>query len=98
TLIPVNFWNIGRSIEFRNDETNHGRSPRTQFKISNVTLIGNGFAAGTDLGTRRGVRIRTGSFGILQNMVVTQFPNDGVRVEDLSTTELGSTMILGNTR
>ncbi|TZF85574.1 hypothetical protein FW774_00395 (plasmid) [Pedobacter sp. BS3] len=98
TLTPVNFWNQARSIEFRNDDTFYTNTPRTQFNIANITLIGNGYASGVDMGTRRGIRIRTGAFGNVQNLIVTQFANDGVRVEDLSTAELGTTMILGNTR
>lgn len=97
TLVPVNFWNIGRSIEMRNNDNFFLTTPRTTFKISNVTLIGNGFEPGVPNGTRRGVRIRTGSTGILQNMIVTQFPDDGVRVEDLDIAELGESMILDNT-
>jgi hypothetical protein len=61
-----------------------------------VTLIGNGFQEGISNGTRRGVRIRTGATGILQNIINTEFPDDGVRVEDLEIAELGQTMILDN--
>lgn len=98
TLVPRNFWNQARSIEMRNDENNFLNSPRTAFNISNVTLIGNGFQDGADTGTRRGVRIRRGAYGVLQNMIVTQFPNDAVRVEDLDVSELNEAMILDNTR
>ncbi|RZK39784.1 MAG: hypothetical protein EOO90_17575 [Pedobacter sp.] len=98
TLVPINFWNQARSMEFRSDDNFFTRAPRTQFNIANVTVIGNGYAAGTDMGTRRGIRVRTGAFGVLQNMIVTQFANDAVRVEDLNSTEYGTTMQLGNVR
>ena len=96
TLVPVNFWNQARSIEFRNDEAFFLTEPRTEFVVSNVTLIGNGDAEGTENGTRRGVRIRRGAFGIFQNAIVTEFPDDAVRVEDLDVEELGNEMILDN--
>ncbi|WP_218849840.1 hypothetical protein [Winogradskyella vidalii] len=98
TLVPVNYWNQARSIEMRNDEGNFLKEPRTRFQISNVTLIGNGYTDDVDSGTRRGVRIRRGAHGVLQNLAVTEFPNDGVRVEDLDIDELGDTMILDHTR
>lgn len=98
TLIPVNFWNQARSIEMRNDADFFLKQPQTTFKISNATLIGNGYEESGDYGTRRGIRIRRGATGILQNAVVTQFPNDAVRVEDLDIAELGESMILANTR
>ncbi|MCH7411495.1 hypothetical protein MM239_19055 [Belliella sp. DSM 111904] len=97
TLVPVNFWNIARSIEMRNNDGFFETQPRTTFRISNVTLIGNGYEQGVNNGTRRGVRIRTGARGILQNMIVTQFPDDGVRVEDLPVSDFGQQMTLGNT-
>jgi hypothetical protein len=96
TLIPVNFWNLARSIEIRSDETFFLTAPRTEFVISNVTLIGNGDAEGTENGTRRGVRIRRGAFGIFQNAIVTEFPDDAVRMEDLDSEEYGDIMILDN--
>jgi hypothetical protein len=96
TLVPVNFWNIARSLEMRNNDNFFLTTPRTQFSISNVTLIGNGFREGIASGSRRGVRIRTGATGILQNVIVTEFPDDGVRVEDLDIAELGQTMIMDN--
>ena len=97
TLVPVNFWNIARSLEMRNNDGFFETQPRTTFRISNVTLIGNGFQDGVSNGTRRGVRIRTGARGILQNLIVTEFPDDGVRIEDLPLADLGQNMILGNT-
>lgn len=96
TLVPVNFWNQARSIELRSDEPFFLTEPRTEFVISNVTLIGNGDAEGTENGTRRGVRIRRGAFGILQNTIVTEFPDDAVRMEDLDLEEYGDVMILDN--
>lgn len=98
TLVPVNFWNQARSIEMRNDANMFLLTPRTQFKISNVTLIGNGYSEEEQSGTRRGVRIRRGATGVLQNMLVTEFPDEAVRVEDLDLAELNNTMILNNTR
>jgi len=96
TLIPVNYWNQARSIELRNDDTMFERQPQTTFRISNVTLIGNGYEEGTDLGTRRGVRIRRGAQGLLHNAIVTEFPNDAVRVEDLPIESLGVTTVIDN--
>lgn len=98
TLVPVNYWNIARSIEMRNDDSFFLKEPRTTFKIANVTVIGNGYEQNVDNGTRRGIRIRQGATGILQNVITAQFPDDGVRVEDLDIAELGQTMILANTR
>ncbi|WP_227977398.1 hypothetical protein [Capnocytophaga felis] len=88
TLNPINYWNQARSIEFRNDNSMFNKQPRTSFKISNVTLIGNGFG-GIEFGTRRGIRIRRGAEGLFYNSIVTEFPSDGVRVEDLPLETLG---------
>ncbi len=93
-----NFWNIARSIEMRNDGGNFLLEPRTTFTISNVTCIGNGNGSTTDFGTRRGVRFRQGAVGVFQNAIITEFPNDGSRVEDLAPEELGDTMIFDNVR
>ena len=98
TLIPVNYWNIARSVEMRNDDDNFLRSPRTTFTVSNVTCIGNGYETGVDNGTRRGVRFRTGAIGIFQNTIITGFPNDAARVEDLDVEVLGVDMIFDNIR
>lgn len=96
TLVPVNYWNQARSVEFRNDDSFYEKQPRTTFRLSNITLIGNGYADGTDNGTRRGIRVRTGSQGLLHNAVVTEFPGDAVRVEDLPIESLGSTTLIDN--
>lgn len=98
TLLPVNYWNQARAVEMRNDENFFVREPRTQFQLANVTCIGNGFAENVDNGTRRGIRIRRGAVGTLQNALVTQFPDDGVRVEDLDLSELGTLMVMANQR
>lgn len=98
TLVPVNFWNQARSLEFRNDQSNFTLTPRTQFRIANVTLIGNGYEANVNTGTRRGVRIRRGALGNIQNVLVTEFPDDAVRVEDLPISILGSEMVMDNLR
>jgi hypothetical protein len=97
TLVPINFWNQARSIEMRNDENFFLTSPRTQFNISNVTLIGNGNESVQSSGTRRGIRIRRGALGTIQNAIITQFPDEGVRIEDLDLEELGEAMVLANT-
>ncbi|MCH7398039.1 hypothetical protein MM236_08570 [Belliella sp. DSM 107340] len=97
TLVPVNFWNIARSLEMRSNDSFFETEPRTTFRISNVTLIGNGFQQEVNSGSRRGVRIRTGARGTLQNMLVTEFPDDGVRIEDLPVTDFGQQMVLSNT-
>ncbi|TRX51179.1 hypothetical protein FNH22_24610 [Fulvivirga sp. M361] len=98
TILPVNYWNIARSIEMRNDDDNFLREPRTSFTISNVTCIGNGFQEGVDNGTRRGVRFRRGAIGTFQNAIITGFPNDAARVEDLDISVLGVDMIFDNVR
>lgn len=98
TLVPVNFWNIARSIEFRNDDSNYSRAPITQFRLANITLIGNGYEPNTNNGTRRGVRVRTGSRGHIYNMLVTEFPDEGVRVEDLPVELLGNEMNIDHVR
>lgn len=96
TLVPVNYWNQARSIEFRNDESFFEKQPQTTFKVSNVTLIGNGYAGGTDFGTRRGIRIRRGAIGFMHNAIITEFPSDAVRVEDRPVESLGVTTIIDN--
>ena len=96
TLIPVNYWNQARSVEFRNDDSFFDKQPRTTFRVSNVTLIGNGYETSGDFGTRRGLRIRTGSQGFFYNTIVTEFPGDGVRVEDLPVETLGTTTIINH--
>ncbi len=98
TLVPVNYWNIARSVEMRNDADNFLKNPRTTFTISNVTCIGNGYQEGIDTGTRRGVRLRTGAIGSFQNAIITGFPNDAARVEDLDIEVLGVDMIFDNIR
>lgn len=98
TLVPVNFWNIARSIEFRNDDSNYSRAPITQFRLANITLVGNGFEQNVNNGTRRGVRVRTGSRGHIYNMLVTEFPDEGVRVEDLPVDLLGNDMLIDHVR
>ena len=99
TLIPINYWNQARSIEMRNDEVQFALAPRTDFQISNVTLIGNGWEPEGTWGTRRGLRVRRGAIGEIHNAIVTGFPDDAVRVEDLDiATELGTSMILDNAR
>ncbi len=98
TLVPINYWNQARALEMRNDESQFLRTPRTEFQIANVTATGNGFEEGVDNGTRRGVRIRRGAIGVLQNMIVTAFPDDAVRVEDLDIAELGNRMVMANQR
>ncbi|MFJ1473360.1 hypothetical protein ACILE9_03750 [Capnocytophaga cynodegmi] len=95
TLNPVNYWNQARSIEFRNDNSIFDKQPRTTFKVSNVTLIGNG-SGGLEFGTRRGVRIRRGAEGLFHNSIITEFPSDGVRVEDLPLERLGVTTKIDN--
>ena len=64
--------------------------------LSNLTLIGNGYESNQNKGTRRGLRVRRGARGLLYNAIVTEFPNDGVRVEDLPEETLGSSMIIDN--
>lgn len=96
TILPVNYWNQARSIEFRNDDNFFERQPRTTFRLSNITLIGNGFQSGTDNGTRRGIRIRTGSQGFMYNTIVTGFPSDGLRVEDQPLANLGASTIVSH--
>ncbi len=96
TTTPSPFWNIARSVEMRSDADNPLIEPRTNFTIANVTCIGNGNTVGN--GTRRGVRFRTGAFGTFQNAIITEFPNDGARVEDLATEVLGVDMIFENIR
>lgn len=94
TLTPVNYWNQARSIEFRNDASITDKEPRTTFKVSNVTLIGNGNTGNTTDGTRRGLRIREGAIGTLVNAIITGFPDDAVRVEDLPVSDLGNNTVI----
>ncbi|MDO5650068.1 MAG: hypothetical protein Q4G11_05635 [Gallicola sp.] len=96
TILPVNYWNQARSIEFRNDDSFFDKAPRTTFRLSNITLIGNGYQSGINNGTRRGIRVRTGSTGTIQNAIITEFPDDAVRVEDLPTTSYGTSMLISN--
>lgn len=96
TLTPINYWNQARSIEFRNDGSIFDKQPRTTFKLSNITLIGNGYTSNTTDGTRRGIRIRRGAEGLFYNAIVTEFPSDAVRVEDLALETLGVNTIIDN--
>lgn len=96
TLVPVNYWNQARSVEFRNDATLPEKQPRTTFRVSNVTLIGNGSTGNTEDGTRRGVRIRTGAVGFMHNAIITGFPDEAMRVEDLPLSDLGNNTIISH--
>ena len=60
-------------------------------------MIGNG---NTDAdGTKRGIRVRRGAMGIIHNLIVTNYPDDAVRVEDVPDDKLeDGTMVLGNIR
>lgn len=97
TIIPVNFNNIARSVELRNDGNNFLLTPATYTYLSNITMIGNG---NTDLdGTRRGFRARTGAMGKVHNVAITNFPDDGARVEDIPETNIDDgTMTFANVR
>lgn len=97
TIIPVNFNNIARCVELRNDGSNFLLQPATYAKLANITMIGNG---NTDLdGTRRGLRCRTGAMGLLKNIIATNFPDDAVRVEDVPQEQLeNGTMQLAHVR
>ncbi|MFP4089038.1 MAG: hypothetical protein ACLFUB_13095 [Cyclobacteriaceae bacterium] len=97
TIIPVNFNNIARCVELRNDNSDFNLSPRTYGYLSNITMIGNG---NTDLdGTRRGIRIRRGAYAQAHNIIVTNFPGDAVRVEDVPQELLeDGTMVLADVR
>jgi hypothetical protein len=97
TIIPVNFHNQARSVELRNDRNNFLLPPATYAYLSNITMIGNGSTA--EAGTRRGIRVRRGSMGIIHNLIVSNFPDDGVRVEDVEPGRLtDGTMVLGDVR
>lgn len=97
TIIPVNYNNQARSVELRNDRNDFTLQPATYTQLSNITMIGNGK---TDMdGTRRGIRVRRGAMGIVQNIIATNFPDDAVRVEDVDQERLNDeTMLLGNVR
>lgn len=97
TIVPVNFQNQARSVELRNDASNFNLQPATYVRLSNITMIGNGSAI--ENGTRRGLRVRRGAMGLIHNVICTNFPDDGVRVEDVTPANLANgTMVLGNTR
>ncbi|HMR18243.1 MAG TPA: hypothetical protein PKA53_02990 [Sphingobacterium sp.] len=72
------------------------KATQNNIQGDNITSIGNGYQSGTDYGTRRGIRIRTGSQGFLYNTIVTEFPSDAVRVEDLPLSDLGVSTIIDN--
>ncbi len=97
TIVPVNFKNQARAVELRNDRNNFLLSPATYVQLSNITMIGNG---NTDAdGTKRGIRVRRGAMGIIHNLIVTNYPDDAVRVEDVPDDKLeDGTMVLGNIR
>lgn len=96
TLVPVNYWNQARSIEFRNDAALPEKQPRTTFRVSNLTLIGNGSTGNVADGTRRGVRIRSGAMGMMHNAIITGFPDEAMRVEDLPLSDLGNTTTISH--
>jgi len=82
TIVPINFNNIARCVELRNDGNDFTLQPVTRGRLSNMTMIGNGTTIAD--GTRRGLRVRTGAKALAKNFIVTNFPDDGVRVEDVS--------------
>ncbi len=97
TIVPVNFNNIARSVELRSDPNDFNLTPRTFAKLSNITMIGNGF---TDAdGTRRGFRCRRGAWAMAKNFIATNFPNDAVRVEDVAQENLDNgNMVIAHVR
>jgi len=97
TIVPVNFNNIARSVELRNDPNDFNLTPRTSAKLSNITMIGNG-NNDTD-GTRRGFRCRRGAWALAKNFIATNFPNDAVRVEDVAQENLDNgNMVIAHVR
>ena len=97
TNVPVTYNNQARSVELRNDPNDFLLQPATYTQIANITAIGNGNT--TEFGTRRGLRVRRGAMGIIQNVIITNFPDDGVRVENVPQENLDDgTMTLANVR
>jgi molybdopterin-binding protein len=97
TISPVNFHNQARSLEMRNDPNNFNLQPATYAWISNVTMIGNGNTLAD--GTRRGLRVRLGAMAQMHNIIATNFPDAGVRAEDVESSKLADgTMLIADVR
>jgi hypothetical protein len=78
-----------RGIEGDNSEFNNAAEPVSNPTISNVTFMGsrdNGF----DEGVVDGVFLRRGTRGSFNNIVVTGFPGNGIKLNDANTVAQGS--------
>ncbi len=73
-----------RALEVRNNSDDFDALPRTAPVISNITLIGPGEATKNEKPEKnnRGLRMREGASGQFHNFLVTQFPDDAVRLDN----------------
>ena len=71
-----------RAIDVRNFTDNKDAEPRTNPMLSNFTLLGPGLDQ-KDAGlNNRGLRIREGAAGKFHNFLITEFPDDALRIDN----------------
>ncbi len=73
-----------RALEVRNNDAAFDALPRTAPVISNFTLVGPGEETKNEVPEKgnRGLRIRQGASGQYHNFLVTQFPDDAIRLDN----------------
>jgi hypothetical protein len=76
-------------IESDNDGSSFDKTPRTQPQISNLTMVGSGTVG------LEGVKIRRGSGGNYSNIVVTNFKEQCIKLDDAATFALGTAAAQG---
>lgn len=79
-----------RAIEADNNEDDFLASPLSQPTVSNITLLG----ADDGDGKNTGIKLRNGTKGIIYNAIVTNFPKDGVDVDESSESYIESDELL----
>lgn len=77
-----------RGFEADNNNTNNNLEPRSDPRITNVTLVGD---PGAGNGSTQGMLLREGTAGQIRNAIVMGFKNFGIRVDQEATfTQLNS--------
>ncbi|MCU0427425.1 MAG: hypothetical protein MUF71_17555 [Candidatus Kapabacteria bacterium] len=84
-----------RVFELRNspDGSSNTTEPRTDGTIANFTGIGPGQASGFP---NYGVRVRNGAFGRLYNGILTEMPENAIRFDNFTATDLGTRGVFAN--
>ncbi len=74
-------------FEGDNNENGFGFSPRSNPKFCNVTLVGTKTQGGTPgQAGRRGALLRRGTGGKISNVIITDFTESGIRIDNPETT------------